>query len=109
MDWDFLNSIWKLINEYLIGAFISGVVGLYFAWQSSKQLAKTHQYVAVLLQALEAEDVLHFSRDDNGNPTGVVLHVKAHVTGTSSASANTVVERRIIDAHDSDNDRSGTS
>jgi hypothetical protein len=74
------------------GAVISGLIGWFFAWQGSRQLADTHRQVALLLHALDAGDVIELNRNDAGEPIGVVIRLSGVSFGTSNTTAELAVE-----------------
>lgn len=86
MDW---NDWWLMVG----GALISGGVGWVFSWSSSRRIIETHAKLAVLMRALEAERVVTFTYDANGNPVGITHQLTGTASGTSSATAELTVER----------------
>jgi YD repeat-containing protein len=86
MEWNYLGSV-------LLGAVVSGAVGVLFSWRSSTRIATTHVKLTWLMKALEAEGVVTFTYDEKGNPVGVTLRTSVAATATSSASASAILER----------------
>lgn len=95
MDWSASGWFWPTIG----GAILSGLTGWVFAWWGSKQVAKTHQQLVILLRALEAEGAIQLNRDHAGDATGIIIKLSGAAIGSSRVSGDLTVTERAETSH----------